>query len=68
MVNRDFIYRKISLIEDELMHLTEFENMTLDEVAKDYKSQAIVERLLERIITRAIDVNQHLIGECAKLS
>lgn len=62
-MDKEFIQRKISLIQDELMRLTEFENMTLEEVAKDYKSQAIVERLLERIITRAIDINQHMIAE-----
>ena len=63
MVDKEFVHRKISLIEEELMRLIEFENLTLDQVAQDYKSQAIVERILERVITRAIDINQHLIAE-----
>lgn len=63
MVNKEFIQRKISLIQDELMRLTEFENLTLEQIDKDFKSQAIVERILERVITRAIDVNQHFIAE-----
>ncbi len=63
MIDQELIQRKISLIQDDLMRLTEFEKMTLEEVAKDYKSQAIVERLLERIITRAIDINQHMIAD-----
>jgi uncharacterized protein YutE (UPF0331/DUF86 family) len=64
MLDREFVRRKVSLIQDELMRLTEFEDLTLEEVGKEYRSQAVVERLLERIITRAIDVNQHLIAEC----
>ena len=63
MLNRDFVRRKISLIEDELTRLIEFEKLTLGEIASDYRTQAIVERLLERIIGRALDVNQHIIAE-----
>lgn len=63
MVNKSFIRRKIDLIQTELQHLSEFKELSLKEIAKDYKKQAIVERLLERIIIRAIDINQHLIAE-----
>jgi len=63
MLDNDFVKRKISLIQDELMRLGEFANLTIDEIAKDYRTQAIVERLLERIIGRAVDINQHLIAE-----
>lgn len=63
MLNKDFIRRKAALIEDELTRLTEFEHLTIEEAAADYKSQAIVERLLERVIGRAIDINQHIIAE-----
>lgn len=65
MVNKDFIQRKIELIQVELSRLTEFRDFSFQEVVKDYKTQAIVERLLERIIARAIDINQHLIAELA---
>lgn len=63
MLNKEFVRRKIALIEDELSRLTEFENLTLKEAAEDFKTQAVVERLLERIIGRALDVNQHIIAE-----
>ena len=63
MLNKDLIQRKIALIQDELLRLTEFENLTIEEASKDYKSQAIVERLLERVIGRALDINQHIIAE-----
>lgn len=63
MVNKNFVKRKISLIEDELERLKEFSEFSFQEIVSDFKKQAIVERLLERIINRAIDVNQHLVTE-----
>ncbi len=63
MLNKEFIKRKINLIEEELVHLAEFSRYSFSEIASDYKKQAIIERLLERIIMRAIDINQHLISE-----
>lgn len=66
MVNKDFIKRKVSLIEDELVHLKEFSEYSFEEIVSDFKKQAIVERLLERVITRALDINQHLIAELYK--
>ncbi len=65
MIREDFIKRKISLIEDELEHLSVFSKYTFEEVAKDFVKQAAVERFLERIINRAIDINQYLIAELA---
>ena len=66
MLRRDFIFRKISLIQDDLVKLGTFAHFTLNEIVSDFVKQAAVERLLERIITRAIDVNQHLIAELPK--
>ncbi len=63
MLNKEFIKRKINLIEEELVHLAEFSQYSFSEIASDYKKQAIIERLLERVIMRAIDINQHLISE-----
>lgn len=53
----------MGLIEDELLRLGEFADLTIEKIAEDYRTQAIVERLLERVIGRAIDINQHLIAE-----
>lgn len=62
MIRRDFIQRKISLIQDDLAKLATFAAYTFDEVSSNFIRQAAVERMLERIITRAIDVNQHVIA------
>lgn len=63
MIKKDFIKRKITLIQDEMVKLSDLAKYTIDEVAKDFVKQAAVERLLERIITRAIDINQHIAAE-----
>lgn len=65
MVNKDFVKEKISLIQTELSRMSEFSKFSFEEIIKDYQKQAIIERLLERIIIRAIDINQHLIAELA---
>jgi uncharacterized protein YutE (UPF0331/DUF86 family) len=66
MLDKNFIIRKVKLIHEELSHLEEFSNFSAEEIAADYKKTAIVERLLEKIITRAIDINQHIIAEMGK--
>jgi|SRR3989338_659621 len=63
MLDKDFIRRKITLIEKELMILVKYKNMTFEETTENFETQAIVERLLERIITRAIDINRHILAE-----
>jgi uncharacterized protein YutE (UPF0331/DUF86 family) len=66
MLDKEFIKRKIKLIQEELVHLEEFGHVSFDEVAKDFKNLAAVERVLEKIITRAIDINQHILAEKGK--
>ena len=63
MIKKDFVKRKITLIQDEMVKLSDLAKHTIDEVAKDFVKQAAVERILERIITRAIDINQHIAAE-----
>lgn len=63
MLNRQFIERKIKLIEEEMHNLEPFEHKTFDEIAKHGAKFAALERYLERLITRAIDINQHLLAE-----
>ena len=65
-MNRDTIQRKISLIQDELVHLESIAHLSFDEIAADFAKQAMVERVLERVINRAIDINRMLIAERAK--
>ena len=66
MIRIDLIKRKISLIQAELARLKEFAGLSFDEIAKDFVKQAAVERFLERVVNRAVDINNHLINELAK--
>lgn len=68
MLNKDFIQRKPSLNQKELERLKEFENLRIDEIAKDFGKHAACERYLERLIGRALDINQHIIAEKGNIS
>lgn len=63
MLRYDFIKRKIDLILDDLLKLSSYKNYSLNEVASDFQMFNVVERLLEKIIMRAIDINEHIIAE-----
>lgn len=63
MIRKDFVNRKVSLIQNDLIKLSELSNYSLDEVVQDFLKATTVERLLERIINRAIDINQHIVAE-----
>lgn len=65
MIRASFVRRKLQLIADDLERLTEFKDETRDSLTGDFVRLAAVERLLERIVMRAIDVNEHLISQLA---
>lgn len=64
MLDKDLIQRKVKLIQEDLSRLEELGAFTFDEIAKDSVKMSAVERWLEKIIMRAIDINQHIIAEC----
>jgi uncharacterized protein YutE (UPF0331/DUF86 family) len=63
MIRREFAQRKLHLIADDLERLSRFKDETLESLTSDDIKLAAVERILERIVIRAIDVNEHLISE-----
>ena len=66
MLDINFIQRKIKLIQEDLSKLDRLAEYSFDEIVKDYTKFAAVERFLEKIITRALDINQHIIAELGK--
>ncbi|MDP2669129.1 MAG: DUF86 domain-containing protein [bacterium] len=62
MLDKDLLKRKVAFIEIELVALVKYKDMTIEETAQNFETQAIVERLLERVITRAIDINKHILA------
>lgn len=65
MIDQEFVRRKLELIAEELGRLVEFKDASYEEVVGDFVKLAAVERILERIVNRAVDVNEHLIARSA---
>ncbi|MBI4715954.1 MAG: DUF86 domain-containing protein [Nitrospirae bacterium] len=63
MIDPVLITRKINLIAKDLDAMAPFGKMTLETYLDDPVNEVIVERYLERIIGRMIDINYHLITE-----
>lgn len=67
MIDKKFIQNKIKFIQDELENLNNYKSCTFEEIVSDYSKHTIVERILERIINEAIDINQHISAETEKI-
>lgn len=65
MIRPELIRRKLQLIADDLGRLVRFKDETLESLIQDDIRLAAVERIIERLVMRAIDVNEHLISELA---
>lgn len=63
MLNKNFIKNKIGFIQKELNELIKYKDFSFDEIAKSFEKHTIVERIIERIVNDAIDINQHIIKE-----
>lgn len=57
------IQEKIRSIQEDLLHLQDYKDYSLEDIAKDYEKHKAIERIIEVIISEAIAVNQHLIVE-----
>ncbi len=65
MINKEFIVRKITLIQSDFPLLEDLAKYSFNEIVADPMKQAALERTLEKIIMRAIDINQHIISDLA---
>jgi uncharacterized protein YutE (UPF0331/DUF86 family) len=61
-----FTRRKIKLIQEDLSELDHLAHYSFEEINKDRIKFLAVERLMEKIIMRAIDINQHMIAELGR--
>lgn len=62
-LDKQLIIRKVKLIEEDLAKLKEFENTSLEDYMKSLEIRLQVERLLERVVGRVIDINYHILKE-----
>jgi uncharacterized protein YutE (UPF0331/DUF86 family) len=66
MLNKDFLYRKLTLIQKDLGALETLGEYSFDDFFQDQVVYAAAERYLERIVTRALDMNRHIIAAIGK--
>lgn len=62
-INLNTIVRKIKLIEEDLSLLSTYKLITFSNYQKDVTTKLSIERLLEKITGRMIDLNYHLLKE-----
>lgn len=62
-LDKKLIVRKAKLIEEDLSKLKEFKDVGLKEYKNSLSIRLQIERLLERIVGRIIDVNYHILRE-----
>jgi uncharacterized protein YutE (UPF0331/DUF86 family) len=58
----EYVERKLQLIVDDLAQLVAFRDTPYEEMVADPIRLAAVEPIVERMVQRAIDVNEHLIS------
>jgi len=63
MIDKNLTHRKISLIAKDFQKLKPIVNLSEQEYFKKIEYEILTERYLERIITRIIDINYHLVVE-----
>jgi uncharacterized protein YutE (UPF0331/DUF86 family) len=61
----EFVHRKLQLITDDLGQLALFRDISHSDLVADPIRLAALERIIERIVLRAIDVNEHIISALA---
>jgi uncharacterized protein YutE (UPF0331/DUF86 family) len=63
MIDRDLITRKLALIAADVKALAPFATKSLADYLRSDIDEVLVERYLERIVGRMIDVNYHVLIE-----
>lgn len=66
MIDPELVIRKMVLIAADLKALAPFADRPLEQYLVDATDEVLVERYLERIIGRMIDINYHLVTEAGE--
>lgn len=62
-VDADLVLKKIKMMRADLANLKKFEKITFSEYMADDLKRASIERFLEKITGRMIDINYHILRE-----
>ena len=63
MVDETLILRKLSELEEYLVQVKEYSDVTVDQYSSDWKMQRIVERTLQMMIENCTDIAGHIISD-----
>lgn len=63
MVDRDLILRKLADVDQYLLQLGEYRDISVEQYRGDWKSQRIIERTLQLAIETCLDVVSHVIAD-----
>ncbi len=63
MVDKTLILRKLSELEQYLLQINEFSDITIAEYSSNWKTQRIVDRTLQMMIETCLDVAGHIISD-----
>ena len=67
MLNKEFVKSKINFIQEELGILSKLKAFSFQEIVSDYFKHSTAERIIEKVIGDALDINQHIISESQKI-
>lgn len=62
-LDKELLIRKMKLVEEDLAVLKNYRELSLEDYLEDNESKLAVERLLEKITGRLIDINYHTLRE-----
>lgn len=65
MPNKELLLRKLAEILKQLDHLTQLTKLKENELASNESQFYFAERVMERLIGAAIDINMHLVSDLA---
>jgi uncharacterized protein YutE (UPF0331/DUF86 family) len=63
VVDRDLILRKLADLDQYLLQLGEYRDISVEQYRGDWKSQRIIERTLQLAIETCLDVASHIIAD-----
>lgn len=63
MIDQELVNRKYKLIQQDLKQAKKLEELSWQQFLSDETYELLAERILERIIGRMIDTNNHIIAE-----
>ena len=63
MVDKTLILKKLAELEQYLLQINEFSDITTAEYSSDWKTQRIVDRTLQMMIETCLDIGGHIISD-----